>query len=65
MPPADRGVPSALNPQSQRQAMCPPQASTALGLVALNRTRICVSDEDVARLTSPSVTYDTSMSVPP
>src|SRR5262245_57965023 len=40
MPPAERGVPSGLKPQSQRQAMWPPQASTTLGLVAVKRTRI-------------------------
>src|SRR5262245_9382176 len=60
MPPAERGEPSALKPQSQRQAMCPPQASTARALVALKRTLTCVSDEPVARLGSPSVTYETS-----
>src|SRR5262245_17785224 len=65
MPPAERGVPSVLKPQSQRLARCPPQASTAEALVAVNRTFTCVSDELVVVLTSPCVTYVTSMSVPP
>src|SRR5689334_13185213 len=54
IPPAERGVPLALKPQSQRQAMWPPQASTTRGLVAVKRTRTWVS-EDFA-VGSPSVT---------
>src|SRR5690349_16750804 len=56
MPPAERGVPSALKPHSQRLAMWPPQASTALELLAVKRTLICVSDVPAARLMSPWVT---------
>src|SRR5262245_52628910 len=65
MPPAERGVPSALNPQSQRQAMCPPQASTARGLFAVKRTRTRVSEDEVASPTSACVSYVTSTIVPP
>src|SRR2546423_15643305 len=65
MPPAERGVLSGLKPQSQRHATCPPHASTALGLVARNRPLIGGPDEDVATFTSPSLTYETSTSVPP
>src|SRR5262245_32804734 len=45
MPPAERGEPSALKPQSQREAMCPPQARTAFGPSGMKRTLTTVDDD--------------------
>src|SRR5512143_904980 len=56
MPPAERGVPSALKPHSQRLARWPPQASTAVELVAVKRILTCDSEVEAARLTSACVT---------
>ena len=55
MPPAERGVPSALKPQSQRLAMWPPHASTAVGLSGMKRTLTRVSEDLVASATSASL----------
>src|SRR2546426_7786170 len=50
-------------PQSLALAICPPQASTAVALLAMKVIEICVSDALAVRL--PSETYETPVIVPP